>query len=83
MKLLVRNLARSTTAPNLEKLFTTYGEVELCEIVLDPATHRSKGFGFVEMAESDGLKALNSLNLTRFENSTIRVKVAVEENEQN
>jgi RNA recognition motif-containing protein len=76
MKFLVRNLCRSTDHNSLKKLFSDFGTVDSVQIVMDPKTRRSKGFGFVEMDEESGLKAVERLNLTRFQNSTIRVKVA-------
>jgi RNA recognition motif-containing protein len=76
MKLLVRNLCRSTDHKSLEKLFAEFGAIDSVEIVIDPKTRRSKGFGFVEMNEESALKAIKSLNLSRFQNSTIRVKIA-------
>lgn len=76
MKLLVRNLCRSTDKKSLETLFSDFGNVNSVEIVMDHQTRRSKGFGFVEMDEEGALKAIEALNLARFQNSTIRVKVA-------
>ena len=61
MKLLVRNLSRSTTEQELRILFSAHGNVTECTLVLDQATAKSKGFGFVEM--SDGAeKAIAELN---------------------
>ncbi len=49
MKLLVRNLARSTTEEELRALFEKCGKVQSCTLVLDKKSGLSKGFGFVEM----------------------------------
>ncbi|ENQ1031396.1 RNA-binding protein [Vibrio parahaemolyticus] len=77
MKLLVRNLARHMTEQDIRKLFSTYGKVELCSLVLDQETGLSKGFGFVIMPdEAEAISALEALNLTNVEKSKIRVKVA-------
>jgi RNA recognition motif-containing protein len=47
----------------LKNVFLPYGEVIGAKIVRDLETKRSKGFGFVEMAnEADGLKAIEELN---------------------
>ncbi|EKB3552033.1 RNA recognition motif domain-containing protein [Vibrio parahaemolyticus] len=77
MKLLVRNLARHMTEQDIRKLFSVYGKVELCSLVLDQETGLSKGFGFVIMPdEAEAISALEALNLTNVEKSKIRVKVA-------
>ncbi|MGF1753444.1 RNA-binding protein [Vibrio makurazakiensis] len=77
MKLLVRNLSRSTTEQEIRVLFSEHGSVAACNLVLDQETGYSKGFAFVEMPNDDEAKvALNSLNLSSFGQNTIRVKVA-------
>lgn len=49
MKILIRNLARSTTETALRAMFEEHGGVRSCKLVIDKDTHLSKGFGFVEM----------------------------------
>ena len=57
MKLLIRNLSRSTTEEELKVLFEEYGTVQSCDLVLDKTTGDSKGFAFVEMPKSGEAKA--------------------------
>ncbi|MDR9827245.1 RNA-binding protein [Vibrio sp. FNV 38] len=77
MKLLVRNLARSTSEQDLRVLFSQHGSVTVCNLVLDQETGLSKGFAFVEMPDAAEAKAaLNALNLASVANSKIRVKLA-------
>jgi len=77
MKLLVRNLARTTTEEELHELFTRYGTVQSCTLVMDAKTGESKGFGFVEMPKAgEGKAALKNLNAIDVEGSVIRVKKA-------
>lgn len=77
MKLLIRNLARSTTEAELKALFETHGTVQSCALVLDKVTGDSKGFGFVEMPkQGDGKKAMKALNGSDVAGSIIRVKKA-------
>lgn len=77
MKLLVRNLSRSTTEQEIRILFTAHGSVTECTLVLDQETGKSKGFAFVEMPnESEAKKALSSLHEKRIASNRIRVKVA-------
>ena len=49
MKLLVRNLDRSTTEEQLFELFKAFGTIQSCTLVKDQATGESKGFGFIEV----------------------------------
>lgn len=77
MKLLVRNLSRSTTEHELRVLFSEHGKVTECNLVLDQATGKSKGFGFVEMPnEAQAKTAIEKLHETRIAKNRIRVKVA-------
>ena len=75
MKLIILNLARSTTQEELKVLFEEYGAVQSCDLVLDKATGRSKGFGFVEMPQPKEAKfAIKRLNNKKVANNIIRVK---------
>ncbi|MGF1723951.1 RNA recognition motif domain-containing protein [Photobacterium nomapromontoriensis] len=77
MKLLVRNLARTTTEQEIRDLFSTHGSVTECTLVLDQETGKSKGFAFVEMPDdAEATSAIASLNLTAVAKSKIRVKQA-------
>lgn len=77
MKLLVRNLTRSTTEQEIRVLFSAHGNVTECNLVLDQETGKSKGFAFVVMPdESEAKAALASLHETRVAKNKIRVKLA-------
>jgi len=77
MKLLIRNLARSTTEEELRLLFEAYGIVQSCSLVLDQKTKLSKGFGFVEMPKHGEAKAaMKMLNGEDVAGNKIRVKKA-------
>ena len=77
MKLLIRNLARSTTEAELRELFEAYGKVQSCNLVMDKKVGISKGFGFVEMPKQGEAKAaMKSLNGREIAGHTIRVKKA-------
>ena len=56
-KLFVGNLSFQATNADLEDLFRQVGAVTSATIIMDKMTGRSKGFGFVEMATTDGAKA--------------------------
>ncbi len=77
MKLLIRNLARTTTEEELLAMFEVHGAVQSCTLVLDKNTGASKGFGFVEMPRpGDAKAAMKTLNGTEVAGVKIRVKKA-------
>ena len=77
MKLIIRNLARSTTEEELKVLFQEYGTVQYCDLVSDKTTGGSKGFAFVEMPKPGEAKAaMKNLNSMTVASNKIRVKRA-------
>lgn len=77
MKLLIRNLARTTTEAELRSLFETHGTVQSCTLVMDKDTGLSKGFGYVEIPKPGEAKAaMKQLNGLDLAGSKIRVKKA-------
>lgn len=61
-KLYVGNLGYNITSSDLEKLFSQFGTVQSAEVIMDRATNRSKGFGFVEMnSDEEAQAAINAL----------------------
>ena len=53
MKLYVGNLPFGTTDEQLRDLFSQKGQVTSASVVIDRETGRSRGFGFVEMADAN------------------------------
>lgn len=51
-KIYVGNLPFSTTSESLSEVFAAFGSVDSSKIIIDRETGRSKGFGFVEMADA-------------------------------
>ena len=77
MKLLIRNIARTTTEKELLSLFEPFGTVQSCSIVMDKETGASKGFGFVEMPkQGDAKAAMKGINGKEIAGSKLRVKKA-------
>ena len=77
MKLLVRNIARSTTEDELNALFSQFGTVQSCNLVMDKDTGKSKGFGFIEMPKlGDAKAAMKSINGKEIAGNKLRVKKA-------
>ncbi len=76
-KLYVGNLPYQITEDGLKDVFAAIGEVTSSKIVTDAATGRSRGFGFVEMAnDEDAEKAISTLNGTPVMDRTINVSEA-------
>lgn len=57
MNIYVGNLSWNLKDQDLSNLFASYGEVTSAKIVTDKFTQRSKGFGFVEMADDTSAQA--------------------------
>ena len=77
MKLYVGNLSFNTSNQDLNELFGTIGTVESSNIIEDRETGRSRGFGFVEMANAeDGQKAIAELNGKEVDGRELKVNEA-------
>ena len=55
------NLPYSTTSDELTALFSRVGAVTSAQVIMDRETGRSRGFGFVEMSDEDGRRAIDEL----------------------
>ena len=77
MNIYVGNLSYKMTDEDLGKLFSTYGTVSESKVVIDKATRRSKGFGFVEMPnQAEGDEAIRQLDGKEVDGRNIKVNVA-------
>ena len=76
MKLYVGNLSYNTTDATLNELFAPFGHVESARVITDRDSGTSKGFGFVEMSNSDAQKAMGALNGREIDGRAIRVNEA-------
>ena len=75
-KIYVGNLHFSTTEDDLRSMFNPFGAVESATLVTDRETGRSRGFGFVEMADGDAEKAMQSLNGNEYGGRALTVNEA-------
>lgn len=74
MNIYVGNLSWNLKDQDLQDLFASHGEVSSAKIVLDKFTNRSKGFGFVEMAnDEEAQAAITALNGTEVDGRNIVV----------
>jgi len=76
-KLYVGNLNFQTEERDLRDLFSQHGEVVSLNIITDRETGRSRGFGFVEMADGDSAKSAESaLDGAEFDGRQLKVNEA-------
>lgn len=73
----VGNLPYDTTGDDLVQLFQSYGAVTSGQVILDKFSGRSRGFGFVGMANDDEAhSAIEALHGTAFGNRPLTVNEA-------
>jgi RNA recognition motif-containing protein len=78
-KIFVGNLSWKTTEEQLKAFFEVCGQVLSAKIVTDKTTGRSKGFGFVEMAEEEAAaNAIRELNGKPLVDRPLRLSLAQE-----
>ena len=74
VKVYVGNLAYSVGEKDLEDLFAQHGKVESVKVIMDRDTGRSKGFAFVEFANSeDAQTAMKALDGTDLQGRALKV----------
>lgn len=77
IKLFVGSLPWATRDADLEQLFSNYGKVLSAKVLMDRATGRSRGFGFVEMEnEAEGQSAIKALHDSDFQGRKLVVNEA-------
>ena len=76
MKLYVGNLPYQTTDAELQEFFAPAGAVNSASVLRDKFTGRSRGFGFVEMNDADGKKAIDMFHGKDFQGRPLVVNEA-------
>jgi RNA recognition motif-containing protein len=76
-KLYCGNLSYNVSSSDLEQLFSQFGTVESAQVIADRDTGRSKGFGFVEMAnQAEAQAAISGLNEQEHDGRSLTVNEA-------
>jgi RNA recognition motif-containing protein len=76
-RLYVGNLSFESTEDDVRNAFSAFGEVSSVHMVTDRDTGRPRGFGFVEMADSDAAdQAIENLNGTQLSGRALTVNEA-------
>jgi RNA recognition motif-containing protein len=79
-KIYVGNLPWRATDAQLTEMFAVHGDVTEARIITDRETGRSRGFGFVTMANNDGAQnAIRALNGSSLEGRALVVNEAREQ----
>ena len=82
MNMYVSNLSFNTNDAELNELFAAFGTVNSAKVITDRETGRSRGFGFVEMADGEAKEAMLGLNNKEVEGRAMSVSVAKEKTER-
>lgn len=76
-KLYVGNISWGMNEDSLNEAFSSFGEVKSVKIITDRDTGRSKGFGFVEMANADEAQTvISNLDGKDMDGRPLKVNVA-------
>jgi cold-inducible RNA-binding protein len=76
-KLFVAGLSYSTTHDGLVDHFSKCGTVRSAQIMTDPSSGRSRGFGFVEMSTDDeAAAAITRLNGQMLDGRSLKIEAA-------
>ena len=77
MNIFVASLPFSADDQDLREIFEPFGEVTSAKVIFDRDRNRSKGFGFVEMADKAAAQnAISELNDSTYEGRPLVVKEA-------
>lgn len=77
MNIYVGNLAWAVRDEDLRTAFERFGTVDSAKVIMDRESGRSRGFGFVEMAnKEEGENAIKAMNGTDMEGRPLRVNEA-------
>lgn len=77
VNIFIANLDWEITSEDLKTTFSAFGPVTYAHVVYEKDTKRSKGFGYVEMEETDhAINAINALNGMEINGRKLDVKIA-------
>lgn len=77
MNIFIANLSFDVDDIDLKELFSEYGEITSARVISDKFTGKSKGYGFVEMAnDEEAKKAIAELDRCEYDGKEIAVTEA-------
>ncbi len=76
VSIFVGNLPFKASNRQIQNAFSQYGSVHNVRIMMDKATRKPRGYGFVEMGRVDAVAAINALNGSQFMGRELKVNIA-------
>lgn len=77
MKLYIGNLDEKIQSHHLQEAFSEFGKVTSAKVIFDKKTGKSRGFGFIEMAnKEEGLGVIKNVNGGTWEGKVIHIREA-------
>ena len=76
VSIFVGNLPFKANSRQIQNVFAKYGSVHNVRIMMDKATRKPRGYGFVEMGRADAAAAINALNGSEFMGRELKVNIA-------
>jgi len=76
-KMFIGGLSWQTTPESIREYFSIFGELAEVMVMKDPATRRSRGFGFITFSESHSVDKVLSFPVHQLDGKIIEPKIAV------
>jgi RNA recognition motif-containing protein len=77
VNIFIANLDWSITSDDLKTTFSSFGKVDYAHVVYEKDTKRSRGFGYVEMENTEeAIRAIEALNGMEVNGRALDVKIA-------
>eukprot|EP00088_Acartia_fossae_P017391 TRINITY_DN1986_c1_g1_i1.p1 TRINITY_DN1986_c1_g1~~TRINITY_DN1986_c1_g1_i1.p1 ORF type:complete len:407 (+),score=76.48 TRINITY_DN1986_c1_g1_i1:102-1322(+) len=76
-KMFIGGLSWQTTPENVREYFSKYGEVAEVMVMKDPATRRSRGFGFITFSNASSVQQVLAISNHTIDGKVVEPKVAV------